>query len=416
MKKTINAFKESIEWLEQASILLEKGTLEDLLNYYQVGYTSGTWHFPSIVAKYNNEVPKQLTVFLNEILKPTGFFIDEEQAEKSKQFMLYYGEPHLLKGVPVRSGKYICSINMYKRSLNSSNDVDAEIEKTKEKLTLEIDRLLDLKIVEFGEDETEIQVEKSGLLFKNLFNRKNREAFVPKEKNTDEKRQAEIEKSECRIQELKERIHLLEQLQMDIQKLMDALTPYGFTFEGFFIRNFKRFSLYELMDSEENVNEFLKVHTSKGIRFVGRYIAFDTMLFRRKAIVEIEKEYLRFTSGEIKQSHFVSLLLKGKKLGLAVNNIHFNLHHEEEPKWLRDKLQESLHKKDSTGLAYVIKNYHLEGYEVTDMEFEWDANRIAVTQNGEIAITSPVFVPQDILNSECISILLGNNNNKNESV
>jgi len=55
--------------------LAETGTIETLLDYFQVGYTSGTWHLPSIATKYMHDIEEKLATLLNKKLKPHLKFI-----------------------------------------------------------------------------------------------------------------------------------------------------------------------------------------------------------------------------------------------------------------------------------------------------------------------------------------------------
>jgi len=103
VNRAIQKLERSAKWLAEAHALAKEGTLEALLAYCRVGYTSGNWHLPSIVTKYEHGIKNRLARLLEKEL-PQGYHFPKG-ARRPQEFALHF------------RGRRVAELNEYKRTI-----------------------------------------------------------------------------------------------------------------------------------------------------------------------------------------------------------------------------------------------------------------------------------------------------------
>lgn len=214
LKKRLN---DGARVLKEAADLVQEGTLDALLRYYQTGNIHGL-HLPSAVAPYDHTVAMMLADRLRPILHHSGVEIKQDDVEEKGVFTLFYQ-----KG-PYRC--YFATVNPYERTISYHFDFD-EMERERE---IKLSRLKTKQNELFARHKTSQTFidETRG----NLIRRFKDKTMVARMRKALEAIPGEITAIEQELKEINRNKKVIEELKRQLPDLQLELRRYGFLFES----------------------------------------------------------------------------------------------------------------------------------------------------------------------------------------
>lgn len=215
-RQAIERMHESSEWLKEAVRLVQEGTLDSLLRYYQTGCVRDV-HLPSLVAEHDHSIATILAEKLMNLIGKTGFEIEmEEVAAKGVLTLVFKKEEYSC---------YFATLNPHERIITYHFDFD-EMERERE---MKISKLKTQRN-EIYERYKDIQeyIKENG---KGLVRYKNR-VMIDQMKRSIEGIPEEISSIEKALKEITRDKELLEEIQLNLPDLQSELRRYGFLFEA----------------------------------------------------------------------------------------------------------------------------------------------------------------------------------------
>lgn len=392
MQTAIEKLEESKLWIEQAITYIKKDTIEGYLEYFKVGYVSGSWHLPSIITSTNHNFHHRLAVLFNEQLKGTGFEINEEQALNKGNLSISFGN------------HYICSINLFKGSVYSSTDYQFQLENYQEKKKSLVEKIHETTELKRELEEWLLENDRpiKGLLTQKKV-RMHKEALL----HMDEQMCKEYEEATKMHCIYDNRINECKELLINLPIFLAVAAKYNISIEGYFNITRKRYSFFQLIDPDtEQINLFISKNNEGGIYRTGDFLALRSHFLKRFEIKEIRKE-ITLTPYEVYQPNFIRLLKNHKKLDVEIEKINFVGVCESIPEYMQTKLSEALNNNREEEIYATAKHITQEGYDISDVHFKVHGVNVIFDRFAKTSLFGESIENGKVLNSKPFRILLG---------
>lgn len=310
MEQPTKSLEEAKLWIERAISYRQESTLPSLLAYFQEGYTSGNWHLPSIITRYDHSASIKLAVLINELIQTTGFYLDEEKVKNSANFLLYFDG-------------YVGNFNPHTRTFYSSTDFYLDPIKQRNRFN---QLLYEIQVTEKQRDQAKAQLESiKHRLFSFLYRKRSHwlEGFIDRSNSILSNYKIDVAEMEHAIEMSRKKY---EKIKIQLSLFEKLVVPFGMKVVGTLNVKECRLSFYYHLRDKELKNKKTFSTNTVGVYTWRDFVVFNNNLLDDEDIMEVISDNVPCRPMETSQENFHRLNANKASLSLS----HFSIKHNDE--------------------------------------------------------------------------------------